>query len=116
LGPLIDWATDGLGWQIWLVISAVLALLPMSINMIIDFTDFFVTYLQNESSQGKPPVRALLRNRIKQAVDNITSEESYDRVTILAHSLGGLIATELSGGLSRSTGQTVPLHYLGQRS
>lgn len=94
LDPVIGWATHGLGWQIWLVISALLAILPVSINLVIDFTDFFITYLKNESSEGSPPVRTLLRKRIKQAVDNVISEGSYERVTVLAHSLGGLIASD----------------------
>lgn len=94
LAPAIDWATAGWGWQTWLLVSALLAFLPVSINLIIDLSDFFVSYLQNESSKGKPPIRALLRNRVKQAVDNVTSEGSYEQVTLLAHSLGGLIATD----------------------
>jgi hypothetical protein len=94
LGQISGWATTGWGWQVWLVVSALLALLPVSISLIIDLTDFFVSYLQNESHKGKPPVRALLRSRVKQAVDNVVSEGSYDRVTVLAHSLGGLIATD----------------------
>ncbi len=106
LAPAIGWATDGLGWQIWLAISALLAFLPVSINLIIDFTDFFITYLQNESSKGKPPVRALLRNRIKQAVDNVTSEGSYEQFTVLAHSLGGLIATDFMADYRNRQGKT----------
>ena len=94
LVPVVGWATDGFGWQVWLLISALLAVLPVSINLVIDFTDFFITYLKDESSHGKPPIRAVLRKRIKQAVDNVTSEDSYERVTVLAHSLGGLIATD----------------------
>ena len=94
LDPVIDWATHGLGWQIWLLISALLAVLPISINLVIDFTDFFIAYLKNESSQGNPPIRALLRKRIKEAVDNVISEGSYEHVTVLAHSLGGLIAPD----------------------
>jgi hypothetical protein len=92
--PVIAWAATGWGWQTWLVISALLGFLPVSINLIVDLTDFFVSYIQNQSSRGKPPIRALLRNRVKQAVDNVTNEGSYDRYTLLAHSLGGLIATD----------------------
>jgi hypothetical protein len=92
--PVIGWATHGLGGQIWLVITALLAVLPISINLVIDFTDFFITYLKNESYQGSPPIRALLRKRIKQAVDNVISEGTYERITVLDHSLGGLIACD----------------------
>jgi hypothetical protein len=94
LGQISDFATTGNGWQIWLFISAMLALLPKSINLVIDFTDCLTNYLRDESIQGKPPIRALFRNRLKQVVDNVSSEESYDRVTILGHSMGSLIATD----------------------
>ena len=94
LNAVIYWSTDGLGWQIWLVISTMLTLLPISINLIIDFLDFFSTYLKNESSQKKPPVRALIRKRIKQTVNNVISEESYGQITILSHSLGCLMSTD----------------------
>lgn len=106
LTPVINWASTGWGWQTWLVISALLAFLPVSINLIIDLTDFFVSYLQNEPSKGKPPVRALLRNRVKQAVDNVTSEESYEQFTVLAHSLGSLIATDFMADYRDRQGKT----------
>lgn len=94
LDPATQWATNGFGWQVWLVISALLTFLPLPINFIVDLTYFLTCYLRNESIKGKPPLRALLRNRVKQAVDNVNSEGSYEKVTILSHSLGGLIATD----------------------
>ncbi|WP_204139967.1 hypothetical protein [Halomicronema sp. CCY15110] len=94
LNWMTAWATEGWGWQLWLLISALLAILPTSISLIIDLIDFFVRYLQNESSRGRPPRRAVLRTRLKQAVDNVLAEPSYDRITIVAHSIGCLIATD----------------------
>ena len=93
LEPVIGWA-DGAGLQIWLTISTLLALSPHSINRVTDFTYFVASYFRDESTKGRPPVRALLRNRIKQAVDNVNSEGAYDQITILAHSMGGLMATD----------------------
>lgn len=105
LAPVIAWATDGLGWQIWLIISALLAFSPLPINLVIDFTDFLTSYLRDESIKGTPPVRSLLRNRVKQVVDNVTYEDSYDRFTILAHSLGGLIAADFLADYRDSGGR-----------
>ncbi|MFE4108418.1 serine aminopeptidase domain-containing protein [Almyronema epifaneia] len=94
LAPATQWATNGFGWQVWLVISAVLTFLPLPINFIVDLIYFLTCYLRNESIKGTPPIRALLRNRVKQSVDNVTSEGSYDKLTVLSHSMGGLIATD----------------------
>ena len=94
LSPIIRWASDGKGWLIWSALSFGLTSLPLSIDLVIDFTHFFTNYLRSESVKGKPPVRALVRNRVKQAVDNVTREGSYQRFTVLAHSMGGLIATD----------------------
>lgn len=91
---LSGWATSGWGWQTWAVISALLALLPVPVNLIIDLIDFFIRYIQNESSRESPPIRALLRNRVKMAVDNVINEGSYERITLLSHSLGVLITTD----------------------
>lgn len=105
--PVISWA-DGVGLQLWLTISALLALSPLSVNLVTDFTDFLTSYLRDESIKGKPPVRALLRNRVKQAVDNVNSEGSYDRVIILAHSVGGLIATDFLADYRNQQGRPLP--------
>jgi hypothetical protein len=94
LSPIIASAASGKGWLIWSIFSFILAVLPLSINLVIDFIHFFTTYLRDESVHGKPPVRDLVRNRVKQAVDNVISEGSYQKFTVLAHSMGGLSATD----------------------
>jgi hypothetical protein len=71
--------------------------ITLSINLVTDFAEFLSNYLKNESMKGRPPLRALLRNRVKQAVDNVLSANSYDRYTILSHSVAGLIATDFLG-------------------
>jgi len=43
---------------------------------------------------------------VKQAVDNVTSEESYEQFTVLAHSLGGLIATDFMADYRNRQGKT----------
>jgi hypothetical protein len=105
LAPVITWATDGSGWLTWVIFSAVLAASPLSINLVTDATDFLTNYLRDESVKGRPPVRALLRNRVKQAVDNVTSEDSYERFTILAHSMGGFLATDFLADRRDSLGR-----------
>ena len=112
LEPVISWA-DGAGLQIWLTISTLLALSPHSINRVTDFTDFIANYFRDESTRGRPPVRALLRNRIKQAVDNVNSEGAYDQITILAHSMGGLIATDFLADYRSQKGCPVLFITLG---
>lgn len=107
---LATWATAGWGWQAWIVISALLALMPISINLVIDFIDFFIRYMQNESSRGSPPIRGLLRNRVRMAVDNVISEGSYDRITVLSHSLGVLISTDFLADYRNR--QKVQLRYI----
>jgi hypothetical protein len=106
LRAITVWASTGWGWQAWILISALLAFLPISINTLIDTIYFFVRYIQSESNRGKPPVRSLLRSRVKQAVDNVIHEEDYDHVTILAYSLGTLISTDFLADYVNPSGTT----------
>lgn len=109
LNWLTAWATEGWGWQLWLLISALLAILPTSISLIVDLIDFFIRYIQNESSRGRPPRRAVLRSRLKQAVDNVMAESTYDRITVVAHSIGCLIATDFLADYHPQSDRTVRL-------
>lgn len=79
------------GWSVWLIASALLSLIP--VNAAVDIFDFARRYL-DEDTDGRI-IRAKIRQRASAILDDILNENYYDKVTILAHSFGVAIATDL---------------------
>lgn len=79
------------GWTVWLIISAIISFIP--VNRIIDIIDFVSRYL-DEDFEGKS-IRAKIRNRVLETLEDVINQNVYDRVTIVSHSLGVVIGTDL---------------------
>jgi hypothetical protein len=81
------------GWNVWLTISALLTFIP--INKAIDIADFTRRYLE-ENSEGTN-LRAKIRQRVLAVLKDIleTKEVEYEKITILAHSFGVVVGTDV---------------------
>jgi hypothetical protein len=79
------------GWSVWLIASALLNIIPVNIG--VDIANFTKKYL-DEDTDGRI-IRVKTRQRISVVLNDILNENIYDKVTILAHSFGVTIATDL---------------------
>lgn len=92
------------GWSVWLVASALLSLIP--VNAGVDIFDFARRYLEDDTD-GRI-LRAKIRQRISVILDDVLNENIYDRVTVLAHSFGVVIATDMLADYQHSK----PIRYI----
>jgi len=105
------------GWQAWVAVSLIIGLLPT--NQIIDISYATMCYLENRRG-----IRFKIRARVGKALSLAGhAPGTYDSVTLLSHSFGTVIATEVLAGYSLTHGPTLrfitlgsPLRLLGQRS
>ena len=82
------------GWPIWLIASGVLSILPVSTDVLVNLLDFLVRYAEDDTERGVS-IRDRLRLRLASVLDDVLVEDRYDKITILAHSLGSVIAVDL---------------------
>jgi hypothetical protein len=96
------------GWSVWVVISLLLAFLPL--DLVIDQTDFTKRYLQNviDPVTGET-LRIKIRKRLIETLNSVLAHSEYERVTILTHSYGTIFATEL---LATSYPFPKPVRYI----
>lgn len=100
-------------WNVWIIVSGILALLPISVDKLVDLVDFSRRYSNNEKNKENESYRGLLRNRLRSIVDDVVQDGSYSRITILAHSFGVLIATDFLGDYRPSNKtQGINLRYI----
>jgi hypothetical protein len=110
------------GWSVWLLISAFLTFIP--INILVDLADFAKYHLQDAIDEGTgETIRAKLRKRILETLERVLNAKVYDRVTLLTHSYGAVIGTELLSNLKHPLPQPVryitlggPLKFLSLRA
>jgi hypothetical protein len=75
----------------WLIVSGLFSFVP--INAIADIADFSTRYLE-ENPEGKF-MRAKIRKQVADTLNAVLETGYYNKVTILAHSFGVVIATDL---------------------
>lgn len=78
-------------WPAWLIVSGLFSFVP--INAIADIADFSTRYLE-ENPEGKF-LRAKIRKQVANTLNAVSETGRYHKVTILAHSFGVVIATDL---------------------
>jgi len=78
-------------WFAWLGMAALSSFLP--INMIVDVADFSTRYLE-ENHEGKS-LKAKIRKRVAETLNAVLESGLYDEITVLAHSFGAVIATNV---------------------
>lgn len=82
-------------WPIWVTASLLLGLLPISITNFVNQIDFTAHYLEDDVSAEVGSLRNRIRLRVKMALDDALKQGEYERVTVLAHSMGVAIAVDL---------------------
>ncbi|HEY9874942.1 MAG TPA: hypothetical protein V6D12_16005 [Candidatus Obscuribacterales bacterium] len=91
-------------WRVWLIVSSLLSFLP--VNRVVDIGYFAMQYLA-EDTDGKV-LRAKIRNRGLAILNDVFDENRYDKVTILAHSFGVVVGTDLLADYQNSQ----PIRYI----
>lgn len=80
------------GHAIWVALAGVLALLP--VNALVAIAGFTRRYLTNMATADGTGLRDAIRARVHRVLKQ-TEAQGYDRIVILAHSFGTVIATDL---------------------
>ncbi|MEB3884043.1 hypothetical protein [Lyngbya sp. CCY1209] len=101
------------GWQLWLVTSALLSFLPISINVLIHLLDFIVRYAEDDTVGGVATLRDRLRHRLTGALADVFDSGDYGRVTVMAHSLGSVLAVDCLADYRFRPGEAVRFVTLG---
>lgn len=76
---------------VWLIISGLLSFIP--VNIFANMADFTMRYLE-ENTEGRV-IRAKIRKRVSDILKDVINENIYNKVTIVGHSFGVCIATDL---------------------
>ena len=100
-------------WKIWLITSALLSLLPIPANSLVNLLDFLTRYAEDETERGLGSLRDRLRARAALVLDDVLNEAKYEKVTVLAHSLGTVLATDLLADYKHSSLKKVTFITLG---
>jgi hypothetical protein len=68
-------------------------------------------------------LRDKIRNRVKETINRIIEDESYDQVTVLSHSFGTVVSVDILADFHLNQNQTLrfvtigsPLYFLSHRS
>jgi pimeloyl-ACP methyl ester carboxylesterase len=101
------------GWQIWLVTSAILSVLPVPTNVLINLLDFMVRYAEDDTERGLASLRDKLRGRLVSVLDDVLNENSYEKITVLAHSLGTVLAVDFLADYKHSSTKKISFITLG---
>jgi len=92
-----EWGLAMGGWQVWLVVSVVLALVPVA--QLVDISWFTKRYLQNERVDEEIGCRDRIRSQVREALLALLEQPGYRRVTVVSHSFGTIIAMDLLADL-----------------
>lgn len=85
------------GWSVWVTTSIIISFFPFSIDLVIDMLDFTARYMRDETSPKGGGLRDRLRCRLVAALDDVINSGEYQKITVLSHSLGTLVSTDLIG-------------------
>lgn len=80
------------GHAAWVALAGVLALLP--VNALVAIAGFTRRYLTNMSSADETGIRDVIRARVQRVLKRADAQ-GYDRIVIVAHSFGTVIAADL---------------------
>lgn len=93
-------------WSLWIVVSLILTFLP--VEKVVDQTYFVTQYLGNGEEAIR--LRTKARNRVIPLLSNLLI--NYEKVTVVAHSFGVIIATDALADYSPPTLQGLPIRYI----
>ena len=101
LGPILPIMTAIGTWKVWAAASLVMGMIP--VNTLIDVLDLTKRYLTNERvDDGGIGLRMQIRRRVREQILAAIDKDDYSRVTVLGHSFGTVIATDVLADLPAS--------------
>jgi Putative serine esterase (DUF676) len=101
------------GWPIWIITSALLTILPIPANSLINLLDFVVRYAEDETEKQLGGLRDKLRYRLVSVLDDTLNESRYEKIKVLAHSFGTVLATDLLADYQHSSLKKINFITLG---
>ncbi|MDQ2687608.1 MAG: hypothetical protein M3Y28_07060 [Armatimonadota bacterium] len=109
LHALVDQAGRVPGWGIWGVLGVLFVVLHIAAA--VDVADFARRYLQDCAIAGGGPLQRKVHARLGGVLAAVCGSGRYERVTVVSHSLGVLVGTELMADCP-ATECPVALRYL----
>jgi len=101
------------GWQIWLITGALLSVLPVPANVLINLLDFMVRYAEDDTERGLVSIRDKLRYRLASVLNDTLNEAKYSKITVLAHSLGAVLAVDFLADYKHPSAKKISFITLG---
>ncbi len=96
LGQLLDLVA---GWKVWAVASAAMGLIP--VNLLVEIMDFSKRFLSNERvGESGLGLRVAVRNRVLEQVRAALDAHPYQKLIVVGHSFGCLVALDFLADLS----------------
>jgi hypothetical protein len=81
------------GWRVWAITSILMGFLPVA--SLVGAASFTKRYLQNRPTEDKIGLRDKIRNRALKTLLSVIGSGRYEQVTIVAHSFGAVIGTDI---------------------
>jgi hypothetical protein len=113
LAGLLQWIGAKMGtWKVWAVATVLLGLVPT--NQAVDAINLSRLYLLDwRPGMEAVGVRARTRKRIAQVLRSIVESGNYERVTVVAHSFGVVLAVDVLGDFESNHDVELRLLTLG---
>lgn len=100
------------GWKVWVGASVLMGIIPVA--LLVDIMDFAKRYLTEEvSGTDAVSLRFRIIDRVRQQVRAALAAKLYERLTIVGHSFGSVIAVDLMADLELPDGMTFRLITMG---
>ena len=98
LSPVMPVVTAIGTWKVWALATLVMGLLP--VNVLVGVMDLTKRYLTNERPAGEGTgLRNEIRRRVKEQIDAALAAGPYDRLTVVGHSFGAVVAADVLADL-----------------
>jgi hypothetical protein len=109
LGQILDLVA---GWRVWVVATAAMGVIP--VNLLVDIMDFSKRFLSDERvGDSGLGLRVQVRNRVREQTRAALAAANYQKLTVVGHSFGCLVALDLLADLPLPPGLKVRLVTVG---
>ena len=100
------------GWEVWVVATAIMGLIP--VNLLVDIMDFSKRFLSDERvGDSGLGLRVQVRKRVREQTKAALAVANYQKLTVVGHSFGCLVALDLIADLQLPPGLEVRLVTVG---
>lgn len=109
IGQVLDFAA---GWEVWALATAAMGVIP--VNLLVEIMDFSKRFLSNERiGDSAVGVRVQVRHRVMEQVRAALAAAPYQKLIVVGHSFGCLVAVDLLADLPLPSGLQVRLVTVG---